>query len=126
MRVLYVEDDDNNAYMLRQRLQRHGVEVVYAVDAASGMRELTSGKPDVLLLDLHLPDEDGRTLLRRIRAMEDLANLPVIVVSAHVMADERAATLAAGADAFLPKPLDFQRLLDTLQSMGPTRTDAEE
>ena len=117
MRVLYVEDDDDNAYMMQRRLQRHGVEVIRAVDVDSGRRELAGELPDVVLLDLHLPDADGRVLLRHIRSTPALEVLPVIVVSAHVMSDERAATMAAGADAFLPKPLDFQRLLDTLHGL---------
>lgn len=123
MRVLYVEDDEDNAYMMQQRLQRHGIEVIHAADAAHGLSELQARVPDVLLLDLSLPDADGRDLLRRIRGMAALASLPVIVVSAHVMADERGATLAAGADAFLAKPLDFRRLLDTLQSLTSRQQD---
>lgn len=119
MRVLYVEDNADNAYMLTQRLQRHGIGVTHAVDAAAGLASLAAERPDAVLMDWHLPDMDGTELLAAIRAADGPARLPVLVLSAHVLAGAREQAIEAGADDFLGKPLDFQRLMDTLRVLIP-------
>lgn len=113
-RVLLIEDDDDNAFMLEQRLRRRGYIVERAADAGAAQHRVAVSRPDVVLLDWHLPDMDGAVLLQRLRAAPG-PYLPVVVVSAHVIDDQPQRVLEEGADAFIPKPLDFSRLLDTLQ-----------
>jgi DNA-binding response OmpR family regulator len=112
--LLYVEDDDNNAFMLTQRLRRHGIEVRHVENGESALMAAAREPPAAVLLDINLPGVDGLTVLRRLRADAATQALPVIVVSASVHDEARASALAAGADAFVSKPIDFGELLALL------------
>lgn len=112
--VLYVEDDDNNAFMLTHRLRRRGVRVQHVEDGERALVAAAWDPPAAVLLDLNLPGMDGLAVLRRLRSDAATRTLPVIVVSASVREQDRARALEAGADVFVAKPIDFQRLLDVL------------
>jgi DNA-binding response OmpR family regulator len=112
--LLYVEDDDNNAFMLTQRLRRHGIEVRHVGNGESALMAAVWESPAAVLLDINLPGIDGLSVLRRLRADAATRALPVIVVSASVHDQARASALAAGADAFVPKPIEFGELLALL------------
>ena len=112
--LLYVEDDDNNAFMLTQRLRRHGIEVHHVENGEGALMVAAREPPAAVLLDINLPGVDGMTVLRRLRADAATLALPVIVVSASVHDEARASALAAGADAFVSKPIDFGELLALL------------
>ena len=112
--VLYVEDDDNNAFMLTHRLRRHGVRVQHVEDGEKALVAAAWDPPAAVLLDVNLPGMDGLTVLRRLRTDAATRTLPVVVVSASVREQDRADALEAGADAFVAKPIDFRRLLDVL------------
>ena len=109
--LLYVEDDDSNAFMLTRRMLRHGVQVTHLDSGEKALAAAAEHPPTLMLLDLHLPGLDGLAVLRRLRAEPATRALPVIVVSASVQDEARSAALAAGADAFMPKPIDFAQLL---------------
>jgi len=117
--LLYVEDDECNAFMMTQRMRRHGIVVQHIDDGEKALASLAGACPAVLLLDLNLPGVDGLTILRRLREQPATRSLPVIVVSASVEKHARAAALAAGADAFIPKPIDFALLLEALSRWVP-------
>ncbi|HEU4669224.1 MAG TPA: response regulator [Dyella sp.] len=120
--VLYVEDDDNNAFMLTHRLRRHGVRVQHVGDGERALVAAAWDPPAAVLLDVNLPGMDGLAVLRRLRSDAATRTLPVIVVSASVREQDRAKALDAGADAFVAKPIDFPRLLDVLSrwiAVGP-------
>lgn len=123
--VLCVEDDDNNAYLLQRRLARDGLAVHHVASAEEGLRALARRDYDLVLLDLKLPGMDGWAFLDALRRGERPSRVPVIVLSAHVLRAEAERTLAAGADAFLPKPIDFQRLRVAIDSVLPPRPDDE-
>lgn len=112
--VLYVEDDENNAFMLTHRLRRHGIRVQRVEDGEKALVAAAWDPPAVVLLDVNLPGIDGLSVLRRLRTDAATRPLPVVVVSASVREQDRAKALEAGADAFVAKPIDFQRLLDVL------------
>lgn len=116
-RVLYIEDNEDSAYMLTRRLARHGIEVSHAPDAERGLLQCYSEKPQLLILDLDLPGNDGWSVLRMVRENADWKDLPVVIVSSHVLSNEERSALDAGANAFVPKPLDFARLLDIVQGL---------
>jgi CheY-like chemotaxis protein len=118
-RLLYVEDDDNNAFMLTQRLRRHGVQVHHVEDGERALVSAAWDPPAAILLDINLPGIDGLTVLRRLRADAATRTLPVIVVSASVQEHARTQALAAGADAFVAKPIDFAALLAVLSRWIP-------
>lgn len=112
--VLYVEDDENNAFMLTHRLRRHGIRVQHVGDGEKALVAAAWNPPAAVLLDVNLPGIDGLAVLRRLRTDAATRTLPVIVVSASVREQDRARALGAGADAFVSKPIDFPRLLDVL------------
>ncbi|MDH3271041.1 MAG: response regulator [Gemmatimonadota bacterium] len=104
--ILVVEDDPEMQYLLSVVLESEGREVVTASDGASAKEALDTSSFDLVLLDLILPDLDGRTLLTRLRADPLTATVPVLVISARGGADVREDCFALGADAFIEKPFD--------------------
>jgi CheY-like chemotaxis protein len=113
--VLYVEDDDDNAFMLSRRLQRHGIEIRHVEDGEKALIAAVWKRPDAVLLDINLPGMNGLEVLQKLRANDLTRDVPVIVLSAHVMEDDILRAMQAGANAFVPKPIEFAKLLDALQ-----------
>jgi len=116
-KILYVEDNDDNVYMLRNRLTRAGFAVVVAGDGAQGVRMAETEAPAVILMDLSLPVLDGWEATRRLKAAPGTRGIPVIALSAHAMEGERERALAAGCDDFDTKPVDFPRLLEKIRAL---------
>jgi len=113
-RVLVVEDDESARTLLRRVLQRHGLEVIDAPDAAGALRHLFEARPDLVVLDLQLPDLAGQTLLTRIR---ELTDVPVMIVTAESDEESCVSTLRAGADDFMRKPVGVQELLARVEAL---------
>jgi DNA-binding response OmpR family regulator len=107
-RVLVVEDDNNSRELLRRVLERQGLEVIEASDAAGALRRLFGDRPDLVLLDLGLPDLDGAALITRIR---ELTDVPVLVVTGRAGEQPTVESLRAGADDCVTKPFGVQELL---------------
>jgi CheY-like chemotaxis protein len=120
MKILYVEDNDDNVYMLKNRLTRAGFTVVIATDGAQGVALAASQQPDLILMDLTLPDIDGTEATRRIKADPATQRIPVIALTANAMAEDRERAMAAGCDDFDTKPVELQRLLDKIRALAPT------
>lgn len=112
--VLYVEDEEDNAYMLGRRLKRHGIDMRHVEDGEKALIDAVWKRPDAVLLDINLPGMSGLDVLQKLRANPLTSDVPVIVLSAHVMEDDILDAMQAGANAFVPKPIDFPTLLDTL------------
>ena len=119
MKVLYVEDNDDNVYMLTRRLIRAGFNVAVAVDGAVAVTMAASEKPDIILMDLSLPVLDGWEATRRIKAALETGHIPVIALTAHAMSGDRETALAAGCDDFDTKPINLPRLLDKIRALLP-------
>lgn len=109
-RILIVEDNEMNRDMLSRRLSRAGHEASIAETATTGILMARSAQPDLILMDLSLPDMDGRDATRTLRSDPTTRSIPIIVLTAHAMATDREAAMAAGADDFETKPVDFARL----------------
>ena len=121
-RILYVEDDDDNAYMLTRRLRRKGYDVVVATDGGKGVEMALARQPSLILMDLSLPVLDGWEAARRVKAAPETRHVPIIALSAHAMEGDRESALAAGCNDYDTKPIDFARLLakiDALIRRGP-------
>ncbi len=116
-RILYVEDNEDNVYMLTRRLRRKGFEVRVARDGAEGVAAALADPPDLVLMDLSLPVLDGWAATRELKSDERTAHVPVIALSAHAMADDRAGALEAGCDDFDTKPVDLPRLLGKIEAL---------
>jgi len=113
--VLYIEDNDDNAYMLSHRLKRRGFEVLIAEDGQTGVDMVRKLKPDIVLMDLNLPIIDGWTATRLLRSDAATQDTPIIAVSSHVLPEEREKALQAGCTDYATKPIDFEQLLLKIQ-----------
>jgi len=117
MKILYVEDNDDNIFMLKNRLTRAGHTVVVATDGAQGVAMASSERPDVILMDLSLPVLDGWQATREIKAAADTKHIPVIALTANAMAGDREKALAAGCDEYDTKPVELPRLLGKIKQL---------
>jgi len=121
-KVLYVEDNDDNVYMLKMRLELLGdFEVVSAEDGEKGCAMALSERPDIILMDLEMPVVDGWEATRRLKNDPQTRDIPIIALSAHALSGERDKALAAGADEFDTKPIEFERLVATLHRLLAAR-----
>ena len=119
MKILYVEDNDDNVYVLKGRLGRAGYSVVVATDGAQGVSMAQSEKPDLIVMDLSLPVLDGWEATRRLKADPQTKHIPVIALTAHAMTGDREKALEAGCDDFDTKPVDFARLRAKIAALLP-------
>lgn len=110
-KILLVEDNEMNRDMLSRRLAKREHSVVTARDGRSGIDMAHSEKPDIILMDLSLPEVDGWEATRRLKAHGDTRHIPVIALTAHAMAGDREKAIASGADDYDTKPIDFKRLM---------------
>ncbi len=117
VRVLLVEDTEDNRMMMRRLLELSGYEVSEAINGVEAVRAAENETPNVILMDLSLPVVDGLSATRRIRQLPDLARVPIIAVSAHDTADFHAEALAAGCDAYITKPIDYSELEDLITGL---------
>ena len=116
IKVLYIEDNDDNVYMLKMRLELLGdFEVLAAEDGEKGCAMAAAERPDVILMDLEMPVIDGWEATRRLKSNPQTSDIPVIALSAHALAGAREKALAAGCDEFDTKPIEFERLVGTLR-----------
>jgi two-component system cell cycle response regulator DivK len=122
-RILYVEDNDDNVYMLKSRLERKGFSVIVARDGAEGIAMAVDHKPALILMDLSLPVINGWEATRQLKARPDTRHIPIIVITAHAMEGDRESALATGCDDFDTKPVQFPRLLGKIQSLLPAEAD---
>jgi two-component system cell cycle response regulator DivK len=115
-KVLYVEDNDDNVFMLKMRLELLGeFEVLTAEDGEKGCAMAVSDRPDIILMDLEMPVMDGWEATRRLKVNPQTRDIPVIALSAHALAGEREKALAAGCNEFDTKPIEFDRLVATVR-----------
>jgi CheY-like chemotaxis protein len=118
MKILYVEDNEDNIFMLKNRLARAGYTVIIATDGAQGVAMAASERPDMVLMDLSLPVLDGWEATRQIKAAPETRHIPVIALTAHAMAGDREKALSAGCDDFDTKPIELPRLLGKIKALA--------
>jgi two-component system, cell cycle response regulator DivK len=122
-KILYVEDNDDNVYMLTSRLRRRGYDVVVAPNGERGVALALSEAPNLILMDLGLPGLSGWDATGRLKSAAETRDIPIIALSAHAMAGDREQALAAGCDDYDTKPVDLPRLLDKIERQ--LRRDAD-
>jgi len=118
-KVLYVEDNEDNVFMLTSRLRKNGLDVVVAPDGEAGVAAALAERPDVIIMDLNLPVLDGWEATRRIKRTEQGRDIPVIGLSAHAMVGDREKALAAGCNDYDVKPVNFAGLLEKIRRLLP-------
>ena len=114
--ILIVEDNEKNMKLVRDLLAHRGHRVLEAVTGEDGVRLARSERPDLVLMDIQLPDIPGTEALARIRADASLAAVPVLAVSASVMPDEQQRIVASGFDGFIAKPLSIKPFLAAVEA----------
>ncbi len=116
-KILIVEDNEMNRDMLSRRLERKGFEVIMAMDGRRGLAAARSEAPDLILMDMSLPEIDGWEVARQLKSDTATRSIPVIALTAHAMTSDRQKALEAGCDDYDTKPVEFQRLLTKIQAM---------
>ncbi len=117
-RILVIEDNPLNMELVFYTLQAFGYEPIAATTGQAGLDLAREQRPDLILCDVQLPDIDGLTIARTLKADPELKHIPMVGASAYAMQDDYAAAYEAGFDAYLVKPLDFNKLLSTLRLMA--------
>ena len=118
-KILYVEDNEDNIFMLTRRLSRKGYEVSVAKDGEEGIENALSEQPDLILMDVMLPLLDGLEATRKLKSLPGTREMPIIAVSSRAMSGDRDKALAAGCDDYHTKPIQFERLLEAISAHLP-------
>jgi two-component system cell cycle response regulator DivK len=108
--VLYVEDSIDNRILVRRVLEAEGFLVLEAGSAQEGLDVARSSRPDLILVDINLPEVDGLTLTSHLKTDPDFEHIPIIALTANVMHGDRERSLAAGCDGYIQKPIDVDQL----------------
>jgi two-component system cell cycle response regulator DivK len=114
-RILIVEDNEENRDSLTRRLERRGFEILSANDGKAGVEVAIAEKPDLILMDMNMPELDGREATRQIKASPGMGDLPVIALTAHAMTGDRERALEAGCTDYHTKPIEFPKLLAQIE-----------
>jgi len=115
--ILYVEDNEDNVFMLQNRLSRRGYNVIIASDGAQGIEMASTHAPALILMDLSLPIVDGWEAARRLKAAEKTREIPIIALSAHAMPGDRERAISAGCNDYDTKPVDLPRLMQKIANL---------
>jgi two-component system, cell cycle response regulator DivK len=118
-RILVVEDTDDNRRIIRDLLTAAGYDLLEATDGAAGVALAQKERPDLVLMDIQLPEMDGYEATRRIRAIPELAKVPIIAVTSYALSGDDAKALAAGCDSYVAKPFSPRQLLAKIREFLP-------
>ena len=120
-RVIYIEDNFDNRLLVRRVLEIEGFVVFGAEDGPTGIKLALEENPDIILMDINLPEMDGYEVTTRLRQYEELAQVPIIALTANVMKGDRERTLLAGCDGYIQKPIDVDKLPQQIREFLSTR-----
>lgn len=122
--ILYVEDNPDNRMLVRRILLSEDYSLLEAVNAAEALEILKTNKPDLILMDINMPDMDGYTLTAKIKKMPGFEKLPILALTANVMRGDKEKVLEAGCDGYIQKPIDFDDLLRQVERFTARSTNA--
>lgn len=108
--ILYIEDNPDNRLLVRRVLTAEGYKVLEAASAGDGLIMLDTERPDLILMDINMPDIDGYTLTAQVRALPGFNTIPIVALTANVMRGDREKSLEAGCDGYIQKPIDIDLL----------------
>jgi two-component system cell cycle response regulator DivK len=120
-KILVIEDNEWSRDMLARRLSRRGYQVIAAADGKRGMAMAQSQSPDLILMDMSLPEMDGWEATRRLKADPATRAIPIVALTAHAMATDRKKAMDAGCDDYHTKPVDFEGLVRSLEAFLEAR-----
>ena len=113
--ILYVEDNIDNRTLVRRILTAEGYTLIEAVNAMQALEILKNTQPNLILMDINMPDMDGYTLTAKIKDIPGLESIPIIALTANVMRGDRERSLEAGCDGYIQKPIDIDLLSEQLE-----------
>ncbi|MFZ6020489.1 MAG: response regulator [Chloroflexota bacterium] len=113
-RILYIEDNFDNRMLVRRLLEHEGFLVLEAENAHQALDLLESNTPDLILMDINMPEIDGYTLTRQIKSTSSTSQIPVIALTANVMRGDKERTLRAGCDGYIEKPIDIDTFIEQI------------
>ena len=122
--ILYVEDNADNRTLVRRILLSQDYSLLEAVNASDALNILKNERPDLILMDINMPDMDGYTLTAKIRSMPGFERVPILALTANVMRGDKEKTLEAGCDGYIQKPLDIDQLIREVERFLSRRTNA--
>ncbi len=114
-KILIVEDNEINLYLVRFMLEREGYEVIEARDGATGVELAIKEKPELVIMDIQLPDINGLEATRRIRASEADGGIPIVALTSYAMTGDRERALAAGCTGYIEKPIDPENFIAEIE-----------
>jgi two-component system cell cycle response regulator DivK len=125
-RILIVEDNEDNFQLVRFLLERDGFEVISAVNGKEGVETAMREKPDLILMDLSMPEMDGWTAAQKIKAEPETKAIPLLALTAHTLPGDRMRALEAGCDGYISKPINVEYLIKTVSSaIGKARKQSD-
>jgi CheY-like chemotaxis protein len=118
-KILIIEDNDQNLYMMKFLLEKHGFEIFEAREGKTGVSLADQLKPAAILLDIQLPGMDGYAIAAALRSNKSLANVPIIAVTSYAMVGDREKVLAAGATDYIEKPINPDTFVSQIKKHVP-------
>ena len=122
--ILYVEDNPDNRLLVERILLSEDYSLLDATDAGEALSGLKTAHPDLILMDINMPDMDGYTLTAKIKSLPGFERVPILAVTANVMRGDKEKTLEAGCDGYIQKPLDIDQLTREIEKFISRRTNA--
>jgi two-component system, cell cycle response regulator DivK len=122
--ILYVEDNPDNRLLVRRILLAEDYALLEATDAKDALNVLKTAQPDLILMDINMPDMDGYTLTAKIKSLPGFERVPILAVTANVMRGDKEKTLEAGCDGYIQKPLDIEQLTREIEKFISRRSNA--
>ena len=116
-RVLVVEDNENNMKLLCLILEKHGYEPIQAFTGEEGVEKAAEEIPDIILMDIQLPDISGIEAVKRIRMMDDMQDIPIIAITSYAMSGDKEKILNEGCDGYFEKPIDPMTIIEDIENV---------
>ncbi|NMC85778.1 MAG: response regulator [Anaerolineaceae bacterium] len=124
--ILHIEDNFENRVLVRRLLQSADYQVLEAENALQAINHLRRVRPDLILMDINMPDVDGYTLTAKLKTIPGIKQIPIVAITANAMRGDREKTLRAGCDGYIEKPIDIDTFLDKVAYfLRPTTSRGE-
>lgn len=117
--LLIIEDNEQNLYLMRFLLEKHGFEIISATSGREGVEMALKHRPQAILLDIQLPEMDGYAVAAELKKHEELAGVPIIAVTSYAMVGDREKILGAGASGYIEKPIDPETFVEEIKRFLP-------
>ena len=121
--ILYVEDNPDNRLLVKRILQAEDYSLLEAIDGKDALYVLKTARPDLILMDINMPDMDGYTLTSTIKSLPGFERIPILALTANVMRGDKEKTLEAGCDGYIQKPLDIDQLTREIEKFLSRRSN---